>query len=270
MRCQADAIWVTIRNAGSRRNARLKWSDAEGSGQKAVPKADVSVRTRLRDNGAGLRQDQRHDRALPLQPKGVLASHLTFMNPPTDGRHALGVELAAEVIGTFGAIRLRVTGTSMVPAVQPGDLLTVRRVLLEDISPGEIVLVARPNRLFAHRVVGNARSHEPYLVTRGDRLPHNDPPAFRSDLLGKVTSVERNGHPVASVNWLNPSDRVLSRILRLSEWATILFVRLAALRLALADERNPWQVQRPRAAAWQWSWRSGGCPSGCASTIPPS
>ena len=117
------------------------------------------------------------------------------MNAPADARHALGVELATEVASRFGRIRLRVTGTSMLPALQPGDLLTIRRVHLEEISLDEIVLVVRGNRFFAHRVRDHVRCDEPYLTTRGDRLSYDDPPVFRSELLGKVAGVERSKPP---------------------------------------------------------------------------
>jgi hypothetical protein len=38
-------------------------------------------------------------------------------------RETLGCELAAEVIRSFGRVRLRATGTSMLPAIWPGDVL---------------------------------------------------------------------------------------------------------------------------------------------------
>jgi hypothetical protein len=91
-------------------------------------------------------------------------------------------------------------------------------------------------------------------------------------LLGKVTSIERNGRQGGSFDWLNSSDG-LGRVLRFSEWATVLFVRLATLRRALTDEQDErieWHAQRSTAAAWTWSSTSVGCSSGCASTIPPS
>ena len=128
--------------------------------------------------------------------------------------NALGLELAADVLRSFGSLRLGVTGSSMMPAVQPGDVLVIRSVDLDEVSPGEIVLAARGSRWFAHRVLGHVRSPEPYLITRGDRLRQDDPPVFRSDLLGTVTSVERHGRPVAPVHWRNPPDHGLGRVLR--------------------------------------------------------
>ena len=42
-------------------------------------------------------------------------------------RPALGCELVAEVVRSFGEVRLKVTGGSMLPAIWPGDVITVRR-----------------------------------------------------------------------------------------------------------------------------------------------
>jgi hypothetical protein len=154
---------------------------------------------------------------------------------------ALRLELAVEVARTFGSLRLRVAGTSMMPAIRPGDLLSIDRVNLRDTSPGEIVMFARVGRLFAHRIVdqsGGASdpcasapycASEPYLVTRGDRLLENDPPVFQSELIGRVTSIERAGSPVRSRPWLDVPNRVLGRLLRSSDRATVLFLRVTAL-----------------------------------------
>src|SRR5580700_2818508 len=64
--------------------------------------------------------------------------------------------LAEEVVRTFGQVRLRVFGTSMVPSILPGDLISIQRATVSEISIGEIVLYSREERLFAHRVVGAA------------------------------------------------------------------------------------------------------------------
>jgi signal peptidase len=165
---------------------------------------------------------------------------------------ALRLELAVEVARTFGSLRLRVTGTSMLPAIQPGDLLSIGRVNLRDTSPGEIVLFTRAGRLFAHRIVDRgggacepyarepyarepyARepyAREPYIVTRGDRLLENDPPVFQSELLGRVTSIDRAGSLLRFPPrpWLDGPNRVLRRFLRSSDRATVLFLRVTAL-----------------------------------------
>jgi signal peptidase I len=151
------------------------------------------------------------------------------MDRPSDVTSPLVLELAAEIARTFGSLRLRVTGTSMMPAIQPGDVLSIGRVDLGEASPGEIVLFARGGRLFAHRIVDRGSSDEPYLVTRGDRLLENDPPVFQSELLGRVTAIERGRSRVRSRHWLGSPDHVLGRFLRSSDRATVLFLRLTAL-----------------------------------------
>jgi hypothetical protein len=82
----------------------------------------------------------------------------------------------------------------MLPTLWPGDLLTVRAVGPEQVEPGEIVLYMRQDRFFVHRVVSKDLTREGApLVTRGDCMSENDPRIGRSELLGKVTEVERSG-----------------------------------------------------------------------------
>ena len=49
------------------------------------------------------------------------------MSSALHNANALGCELAGEMVRTFGRVRVRVTGTSMIPAVWPGDVLVVER-----------------------------------------------------------------------------------------------------------------------------------------------
>ena len=150
---------------------------------------------------------------------------------------ALGRELAAEVVRRFGRVRLLVSGTSMVPAVLHGDLISVERAGIGGISPGEIVVFAREGRLVTHRVVDRAGSPGvAYLVTCGDRTRRNDAPILPAELLGRVTSIERGHRPVPRRRWLRRPERMLCRLLRFSDRATSVYLRLAARQRALADE----------------------------------
>src|SRR5712691_4904581 len=64
-------------------------------------------------------------------------------------QHGIKCELFAEVLRSYGKGRLRVTGTSMVPAVWPGDMLTIYREDISRVVLGQIVLFTRDRRLFA-------------------------------------------------------------------------------------------------------------------------
>ena len=140
---------------------------------------------------------------------------------------ALKCELAAEVLRSAGELRLRVTGSSMLPALWPGDELTIRRQPFDAVRPGHIVLVARDGRLCAHRVVAAGNG----LVTiRGDALSGPDAPATRGQVLGSLVSIQRGSAR------LIPRSRVslVARLLRHSDLCRSLLLRLHVLRTWLS------------------------------------
>jgi signal peptidase I len=156
----------------------------------------------------------------------------------TNGQRHTSMELvcglAGEVVRTFGEVRLRVRGTSMVPSILPGDLVAIQSAGLREISPGEVVLFSQKGRLFVHRVVDRQVSsaadglEEPFLITRGDRLCHNDPPVSSRDMLGRVVSVKRGNRKIELLAQPNGSNRWMARLLRTSDHATVLYLFLAA------------------------------------------
>jgi signal peptidase I len=155
-----------------------------------------------------------------------------LMKKPENARTTLACGLAGDVVRRFGGVRLRVFGTSMVPSILPGDLISIQRADLSEISPGEIVLYSREGRLFAHRVVARAGNHDdPRLITRGDRLSYTDPLVSSRELLGRVTSIrcgDGRGHrrvrPAARVRFW---EQMIARVLRISDRATSVYLRLA-------------------------------------------
>ena len=71
---------------------------------------------------------------------------------------------AIQIVGFQRLIRLKATGTSMLPAVWPGDILTVSRRATAELQPGQIILCYRNHCFVAHRLVGQSGDS---LVTRG-------------------------------------------------------------------------------------------------------
>src|SRR5205809_3875148 len=105
------------------------------------------------------------------------------MDGAADARAAAGRSLAAEVVSSFGEVCVRVTGSSMLPSVWPGDILTICRTDMAAVLRGEIVLSRCNGWLLAHRVVGKVEClREQFLMTRGDSLLFADPPVSREDL----------------------------------------------------------------------------------------
>jgi signal peptidase I len=140
--------------------------------------------------------------------------------------------LVEEVVRSIGEVRLRVLGTSMAPAMLPGDLVSIRRVSLDEISLGEVVLFAQNGRLFVHRVMGRnevsaaGNPEKPCLITRGDRLRHDDPPVSSREFLGRVVSIERDNRNIELAP--HGSNGQFARLLRASDHATYLFLRFGA------------------------------------------
>ena len=109
-----------------------------------------------------------------------------------EARDRAGCELAAEVLRSFGSLRLRATGASMLPAIWPGDVLSISGHAATEALPGDIVLFRRDGKLVAHRVVARTiREGRVQWVTRGDNVEGNDDPVSSNEILGKITTIER-------------------------------------------------------------------------------
>ena len=163
------------------------------------------------------------------------------MGPRIDNdqrRHAVCCELLAESVQHSGAVRLKVDGCSMLPAVWPGDLVTVERDNFSNIRPGQIVLHRKQQKLTIHRVT---RVASDYLITRGDSLPCDDPPVQASEIVGRVVRVDRDGR-IISFEQSFP-QRISARLLQNSSVArrlTVALVRRLRRVLHAGEKITPW------------------------------
>jgi len=117
----------------------------------------------------------------------------------TEAREVHKLELAAEVLASGGGLRLQAMGTSMLPSIWPGDVLSIEHKAGGEIVPGDIVLVARDGRFFVHRLIGKSESE---WITRGDSLPQDDEPVAEAQVLGKVSRIHRKNGAIV------PNSRV--------------------------------------------------------------
>jgi signal peptidase I len=151
---------------------------------------------------------------------------------PQIERRAACCELVAEVARSAGQVRLIVSGASMLPALWPGDLVTVRRCEAAELQPGSIAVYRREEKLIAHRIV---RITAGELIARGDSRPRCDRPVAVSAVIGVVDGIVRNGRRVSAEP--SPGRTVVSWMLRRSELCTRLLLRVSAVcgRRAAAD-----------------------------------
>src|ERR1700722_12883371 len=149
-------------------------------------------------------------------------------------------ELVFDVVRITGKVRLRVTGTSMVPAISHGDFVTVRRTEPSEWRLGQIIVYRREEKLVVHRIKDVGPDS---LIARGDSLPCCDPPVRASEIVGQVVSIVRNGRliPTEPSFW----QRAVSSILRCSGPCRRILLLADARLLRLEDLRLPWASSTP-------------------------
>jgi len=95
-----------------------------------------------------------------------------------------------ETLQRTGTVRFRVVSNSMLPLIKNGDWIEV--VMIHEISSlkiGDIILFRRPSDFLLHRVV---KMSEDLIWTKGDRNRTIDAPINRSDVLAKLTKIQKN------------------------------------------------------------------------------
>lgn len=121
---------------------------------------------------------------MPTPSDPLLTTHSGLLSTTLE---TVRVALLREVLDRAGRVRLRVQGTSMLPCIWPGQVVDVSKVEVQDLSNGDVLLLARAGRLFCHRLVRIAHHADGTDIhTRGDFLGVDDPPFSAADLLGRV------------------------------------------------------------------------------------
>jgi signal peptidase I len=115
------------------------------------------------------------------------------MDSPAKCRSAAGCELVRDVARQFGEVRVKIIGSSMIPAIWPGDVLTVRHREPAELQPGQIVLYQREEMLIAHRITSIQGAN---VITRGDSVQREDASIGEREIVGEVVCVLRNGRRV--------------------------------------------------------------------------
>jgi signal peptidase I len=150
-------------------------------------------------------------------------------------RQTVICRLISDVLQLSGTARVCVSGSSMLPSIRPGDILLLQRTELSEAAPGDIVLFAREDRLFAHRVISqDCKYGISCLVTCGDSLDKNDPPVFADELLGRVTSILR-GQSQIHFRFTLPR-RLISIFFRRSQFLTRCWLWLLAQQRSWTEE----------------------------------
>jgi signal peptidase I len=141
-----------------------------------------------------------------------------------------------ETLDRGNSIRFRAPGDSMYPTICNGDLITVQPIKSSDVIVGDIILYRHESGITVHRVMRILKRSEKYsrsapkgppdrsssetlqFYFRGDASPVLDNPVDAGQILGKIVSIERNGHRInpysLRVKLLYKARRLSSRLKR--------------------------------------------------------
>lgn len=104
--------------------------------------------------------------------------------------------------GLLGYQPTLVSGVSMAPALNVGDVVVTKDVAPEDVAVGDIVRFRQRDSYIIHRVIDVERvDQRVYLVTKGDANNVEDPPITEAALDGKVIAT------IPKVGWVSIAIR---------------------------------------------------------------
>ncbi|MFA5146262.1 MAG: S24/S26 family peptidase [Candidatus Omnitrophota bacterium] len=78
----------------------------------------------------------------------------------------------------------------MRPFLRVGDQIVTSKLVLKDLSLGDLVICKLSSHLYIHRFLYR---YGPFFITKGDNLPYIDMPLLSERLIGKAIAVRRCG-----------------------------------------------------------------------------
>jgi signal peptidase I len=93
------------------------------------------------------------------------------------------------------SIQLRITGSTMRPMLDDGDVVMIAPIDPATINSQDIILITTPSgTALIHRVVAIQNMEGSiYALTRGDGSSYQDTPVPLNKVLGRVTALRRKG-----------------------------------------------------------------------------
>jgi hypothetical protein len=105
------------------------------------------------------------------------------------------IDIIQTILQEGSSVRIQANGCSMSPFIRNGDMVVLSSLDADSPGLGDVVAfrAAGTDRLTLHRVTGMVQ--DAYLI-RGDNCTEADGLMSKSDILGRVRKVERNGSAV--------------------------------------------------------------------------
>ncbi len=92
------------------------------------------------------------------------------------------------------------SGFSMWPFIRPKEKLVIKKVPVEDLRSGDIILYRANNQLACHRLVKKNRD---FLYARGDNSMSSPEVVTKEMFIGKVVGIVKNNRMISFTSWRN-------------------------------------------------------------------
>jgi len=110
------------------------------------------------------------------------------------------LEQARQLLSKNVPIEIKMSGSTMSPVIEDGDLITVEPIQETALRPGDIILYnSLRDTAVIHRVVRveKGESADRSIITRGDAANQNDLAVPVHRVLGRVKLIERAGEQIS-------------------------------------------------------------------------
>jgi len=129
------------------------------------------------------------------------------------------LEHARQLLSKSVSVEIRMSGSTMSPTIEDGDVVTVEPITTKSLSAGDIILYnSLRDTAVIHRIVRVERkgSSARAVITRGDAASQNDIAVPIHRVLGKVELIDRAGEQINLVRtefkWRLKLFSLLSRL----------------------------------------------------------
>ncbi|MEW6129263.1 MAG: signal peptidase I [Acidobacteriota bacterium] len=108
------------------------------------------------------------------------------------------LERSRQMLAKNNSMQIFMSGGSMRPTIQDGDLVTIEAISDGKVNQGDIVLFeSRFETAVIHRVIKIERiAGKKTITTRGDASTQNDCSIVVTNILGRVKNIERAGESI--------------------------------------------------------------------------
>ena len=146
------------------------------------------------------------------------------------------IDLSNQILNKGGKLSFKAHGSSMLPFIKSGDVISLEPVAEKSLTVGTIVLYkSDQTQMVAHRVVKRrVKNGQIFLSVKGDAHLHSDQLVTGEQIIGKITEIKRDSRivrfdrklwPVASSLWRS-THPIGPLILKMTSDLKKLFLRL--------------------------------------------